>query len=60
MACPKKKAGRSAQGHRRARWKATIPTITVCQNCSEKKLAHTVCSFCGYYGGVPASRKLEE
>ncbi len=60
MACPKKKTGRSAQGHRRSNWKATIPTTTACKNCSELKLSHTVCSFCGYYGGKPASIKIEE
>ncbi|MFH0702609.1 MAG: 50S ribosomal protein L32 [bacterium] len=60
MAVPKKKAGRSAQGHRRAKWKASIPAIVKCNNCDEMRLAHTVCSFCGYYNDKPASKKLEE
>jgi len=60
MAVPKKRAGRSAQGHRRSHWKATIPATVKCQNCNEMRLAHTICSFCGYYDGKPASKKLEE
>lgn len=57
MAVPKKKAGRSAQGHRRSNWKATLPTTAKCKNCNEPKLAHTVCDACGYYGDKPASKK---
>jgi large subunit ribosomal protein L32 len=61
MAVPKKRTGSSAQGHRRSHWKATVPTLTECKNCNEKKLAHTVCESCGYYGDKPASKKnLEE
>lgn len=60
MAVPKKKTGRSAQGHRRSHWKATTPTLVKCENCNEMRLSHTVCSFCGHYDGKPASKKLEE
>jgi|GEM_PF-50651 len=49
MAVPKKRTGASAQGHRRANWKATIPTTTACTNCNALVLAHTVCPGCGYY-----------
>jgi len=60
MAVPKKRKGHSSQGHRRSNWKATVPTLSKCKNCSESKLAHTVCEYCGYYGEKPASKKLEE
>lgn len=60
MAVPKKKTGRSAQGHRRSHWKATVPTTSKCENCGETKIAHTVCSLCGHYGKKPASKKLTE
>lgn len=60
MAVPKKRTGKSAQGHRRSKWKAEIPTIAKCQNCGESKLSHTVCGLCGYYGKEPASKKLKE
>lgn len=60
MAVPKKRAGKSAQGHRRSHWKATVPETVKCQNCGEMKLAHAVCNFCGYYAKKPASKKVEE
>lgn len=58
MAVPKKKAGRCAQGHRRANWKATPQSMAKCSNCGEMALTHTVCGNCGYYDGKPASKKL--
>lgn len=59
MACPKKRTGRSAQGHRRSHWKAKLPTLVKCDNCNEMKLSHTVCKSCGYYNKKPASMRLE-
>ncbi len=57
MAVPKKRTGHSAQGHRRSNWKATKPETTTCPNCGETKLAHTVCTACGYYKGKAVSIK---
>ena len=57
MAVPKKRTGHSAQGHRRSNWKATKPETTKCPNCGETKLAHTVCTACGYYKGKAVSIK---
>jgi len=57
MAVPKKRTGHSAQGHRRANWKATKPETTVCKQCGEVVLTHTVCTACGYYKGKAASIK---
>lgn len=57
MAVPKKRTGHSAQGKRRANWKATKPETTVCSNCGQPVLAHTVCTACGYYKGQPVRLK---
>lgn len=53
MAVPKKRTGHSAQGSRRANWKATKPATTKCPNCGETVLTHTVCTACGTYKGQP-------
>ncbi len=53
MAVPKKRTGHSAQGSRRANWKATKPETTKCPNCGETVLTHTVCTACGTYKGQP-------
>ena len=53
MAVPKKRTGHSAQGSRRAKWKATKPETTKCPNCGATVLAHTVCTECGTYKGQP-------
>jgi large subunit ribosomal protein L32 len=57
MAVPKKRTGHSAQGHRRANWKAAKPETTKCLNCGELVLTHTVCTACGYYKGKAVSIK---
>lgn len=59
MAVPKKRTGASAQGHRRSNWKATVPETTICPNCGELVLTHTVCTACGQYKGKVVSRKAE-
>lgn len=59
MAVPKKRTGASAQGHRRSNWKATVPETTVCPNCGELVLTHTVCTACGQYKGKVVSIKAE-
>ena len=53
MAVPKKRTGHSAQGKRRANWKATKPETTKCPTCGETVLTHTVCTACGTYKGQP-------
>jgi large subunit ribosomal protein L32 len=53
MAVPKKRTGHSAQGSRRANWKATKPETTKCPICGETVLTHTVCTACGTYKGQP-------
>lgn len=57
MAVPKKRTGKSAQAHRRANWKGTVPETTICPNCGATVLTHTVCTECGTYKGKPVSKK---
>lgn len=57
MAVPKKRTGKSAQGHRRSNWKATKPEVTNCSKCNAIIPTHTVCPECGYYKGKAVSIK---
>ncbi len=59
MAVPKKRTGKSAQGKRRANWKATVPATTKCTKCGAVVLTHTVCPECGSYKGKVVSIKNE-
>lgn len=57
MAVPKKRLGRSDQGHRRAHWKANILSFNICPNCGSPKESHTVCTVCGFYkDGIVSER----
>lgn len=57
MAVPKKRTGKSAQGHRRSNWKGSVPETTKCSNCGALVLTHTVCDACGFYKGKAVSVK---
>jgi len=51
MPNPKRRHSHSRQGKRRAH-DFLVPTQLVdCPRCHEKRLAHTVCTKCGYYKG---------
>lgn len=58
MPVPKKRVGQSDQAHRRANWKATIPTNSVCPHCGSPRLPHRMCVACGFYNGKVMSEKL--
>ena len=60
MACPKKKTSHRKQQQRRAKWVATIPAITTCQNCGEHCLSHCACGACGYYNGREYIKALQK
>ena len=51
MAVPKRKISRSQKGKRRIHQKVAAPGTSVCPQCKEVKLAHRICSNCGYYNG---------
>ena len=50
MAVPKRKQSKSRSKKRYATYKATAPILVECKHCHELKLAHRICSNCGYYG----------
>ena len=60
MATPKKRTGKASQATRRANWKGSVPATTICPNCKEVTLTHTVCPACGWYKDGFASIKKQE
>ena len=51
MAVPKRKTSRSNTRSRRANWKATPTTLSVCPQCRAPKQPHIACPSCGTYAG---------
>ncbi len=51
MANPTSKHTRSRRDKRRANWKISLPSVTLCPECQEPKLPHRVCMSCGMYNG---------
>jgi large subunit ribosomal protein L32 len=58
MPVPKKRLGRSDQGHRRAYWKAKQPNLYNCPNCGSPSAPHRVCGVCGFYNGKVVSLRF--
>mgnify|MGYP001051471673 CR=1 FL=1 len=54
MALPKKKYAKSRQGKRRSHLQTSLPTLDICPECHNPKLAHHVCLTCGNYSGRQA------
>jgi len=48
-ALPKKKLSKARSGKRKATKTYALPQLSICSNCGKQKLAHVVCSHCGYY-----------
>jgi len=51
MPNPKRRHSKSRRDKRRTHYKAAAQTASVCPNCGLLKLAHAVCTECGYYNG---------
>jgi len=51
MPNPKRRHSKSRRDKRRTHYKAAVQTASVCPNCGSPKLAHAVCTECGYYNG---------
>lgn len=51
MANPTGKFGKSRTRKRRATWKISAPSRSLCPRCHSPKLPHRVCRECGYYKG---------
>ena len=48
---PQRRISKTRKRQRRSHFKLDNPSMMVCPNCGEFKLAHTVCGSCGYYDG---------
>jgi len=61
MAVPKNKVSKQRKRKRRTHFKLHAPAMTVCPNCGEVTLSHTVCKACGFYKGKEViAQPLEE
>ena len=49
MPNPKRRHSKARGRKRRTHYKA--PAMSVCSNCGEMKLNHSVCPSCGFYDG---------
>ena len=61
---PVRRISKTRKRKRRTHYKIEVPGMTLCPNCGEMKLAHTVCKSCGYYDGRQVleikSKEVEE
>jgi len=51
MPVPKRKTSRVVRDSRRAHDALTPAARSICPQCHQPKLPHTVCPSCGYYKG---------
>jgi large subunit ribosomal protein L32 len=57
MAHPKSKVSKQRKNKRRTHYKAELPTLATCSNCSTTVQYHRVCPECGFYRGRLAVEK---
>ncbi|MEO6726036.1 MAG: 50S ribosomal protein L32 [Blastocatellia bacterium] len=60
MPNPKRRHSKSRTRQRRAHDALKPIQLATCSNCANKKLAHRVCSRCGYYDGRSVIRVKEQ
>ncbi|MDY6833485.1 MAG: 50S ribosomal protein L32 [Chloroflexota bacterium] len=48
---PKRRYAKARQGKRRSHLQWSPPAAESCPHCHNLKLAHSICSKCGYYNG---------
>jgi large subunit ribosomal protein L32 len=51
MPNPKRRHSKRRTSTRRAHDHLTVPILSECSHCHEKKLPHRTCPKCGYYNG---------
>ena len=51
MANPKRKFSKARTRKRRAMWKLSPVSMSLCPQCHQVKQPHRLCPNCGYYGG---------
>lgn len=52
MPVPKRKRSRSRRDKRFATKGIKLKELTVCNNCQQALMPHTVCKSCGFYKGI--------
>ena len=52
MAVPKRRTSSTRRDKRRSHLRAGGGQVTLCNHCKQPKVAHHICSHCGYYAGV--------
>ena len=60
MGVPKRRHSSSRQGKRRGHDKLSPPNLSLCPQCHEPLLPHTICRNCGYYKGREVVQVEEE
>ena len=60
MAVPKRKTSRTNRDKRRTHDKIKLLNIVECPRCHSKKIAHHVCSECGYYKNTEVISEKED
>ncbi len=60
MAVPKRKTSRTNRNKRRTHDAVKLLNIVECPRCHSKKIAHHVCSECGYYKNTDVLSKKED
>jgi len=51
MGVPRAHSTRGQKGRRRSHLALSAKALSLCAQCKKPKLSHSVCIFCGYYGG---------
>lgn len=59
MGLPKRRHSNARTRKRRAHDALSVPALTVCPHCREKKLPHRVCPSCGTYRGREVVKQQE-
>jgi len=58
---PKKKHSKARTRRNQAHTGRSVPSYTICKECSDPVLSHHVCPSCGYYQGrVVVSEEIVE
>jgi large subunit ribosomal protein L32 len=60
MGVPKRRHSSSRGGKRRGHDKLSPPNFSLCPQCHEPLLPHTICRNCGYYKGREVVQVEEE
>ena len=53
MAPPKRKTSKARRDKRRSHLSLPLTGLSTCPRCNQKRLPHSICANCGYYGNKP-------